>query len=127
VLAEMPDAKICTVLIAEEDDDLRRAISLVLENDGFATLQAASGARALALLETYRPDFVLLDVNLPTLRGLDFFKLKACDFRVASIPVIAITANAQTAVPNGAVGVLRKPFNLDEFLRVLDGQRGLGH
>jgi CheY-like chemotaxis protein len=123
--AELPDAEICSVLVAEEDDTLRGAIARVLESDGFATLQAESGGDALAILGAHRPDFVLLDLNLPTLNGLDFFRLKAGDLRVASIPVIAITANPKAAAPRGAVGLLRKPFNLDEFLRVLDGQRGL--
>jgi two-component system cell cycle response regulator DivK len=123
VPAELPDAEICTVLIAEQDDTLRGAMAMVLESDGFATLQATSGADALAILEAHRPDFVLLDLDLPALNGLGFFRLKAGDLRVASIPVIAITANPRAALPVGALGLLRKPFNLDEFLRVLDDHR----
>jgi CheY-like chemotaxis protein len=125
VPSQLPDAEICTVLVAEKDDTLRGAIAMVLESDGFATLQAVSGADALAILEAHRPDFVLLDLNLSTLNGVDFFRLKADDLRVDSIPVIAISANPKATVPRGAVGLLRKPFDLDEFLRVLDDQLNL--
>jgi DNA-binding response OmpR family regulator len=126
VSTELPDARICTVLVAEEDDGLRGAIVEVLENDGFATFQAPSVEDALLILAAQRPDFVVLDLNLSTLNGPDFFRLKAGDFRVAAIPVIGITASPNVDVPRGAVGLLRKPFNLDEFLRILDRQRGLG-
>ncbi len=126
MLAELPDARICTVLVAEDDDDLRTAIAAILESDGFATLCAANGPQALVILKSDRPDFVLLDLNMGGMNGLEVLELKAADRRLASIPVIAITGSPKAAVPRGAVGLLRKPFNLDEFLRVIEARRELG-
>ena len=123
---ELPDAWICTVLVAEDDDDLRAAIAAILESDGFATLRAASAPEALAILKADRPDFVLLDLNIGEMNGLDFLKLKAADRRLDSIPVIAMSANPKAAVPRGAAGLLHKPFNLDEFRCVIDARRELG-
>lgn len=121
--AELPDARICTVLVAEDDDDLRTTIAAILESDGFETLCAASGPQTLKILKSDRPDFVVLDLGM---NGLDVLQLKAADRRLASIPVIAISSNPKASVPPGAVGLLRKPFNLDEFLRVIDARREFG-
>ncbi len=124
--AELPDARICTVLVAEDDDDLRAAIAAALESDGFETLRAANGPQALGILKSDRPDFVLLDLNMGGMNGNEVLELKAADRRLASIPVIAITGSPMAAVPRGAVGLLHKPFSLDEFLRVIDARRELG-
>jgi CheY-like chemotaxis protein len=123
VARELPVARICTVLLAEDDDDVRRSIALILENDGFAIVNAVNGAEALASLKSEHPDFVLLDLNMPVMNGFEFLKEKSDDRLVASIPVIAITADARQKAPAGAVALLRKPFDLDEFLKLVRAER----
>jgi CheY-like chemotaxis protein len=111
-----------TVLVAEDDDDVRGSIRMILEADGFATLGAANGAEALALLKESSPDFVLLDMNMPVVTGWDFLRGKARDPRVAQIPVIAITGRTGPR-PEGVVALLTKPFDLDEFLALVHPER----
>jgi two-component system OmpR family response regulator len=122
VLAELPDAEICSVLVAANDEGLRAAVATILESDGFATLRAANIDEALAMLATFRPDFVLLDSTMLAESGRDFIRLKRDDLRLSSVPVIAMTGNPGARVPSGAVGLLHKPFTLDEFLRVIDSR-----
>jgi two-component system response regulator MprA len=109
--------------VAEDDDDVRQSIALILENDGFAIVIAANGLEALDRLKSNRPDFVLLDLNMPVMNGFEFLRAKSDDRRVSSIPVIAITADAQLVAPAGAVALLRKPFDLDEFLKLVRAER----
>jgi CheY-like chemotaxis protein len=120
---ELLEAKACTVLIAEDDDDVRQSIALILENDDFATACAANGIEALTRLKADPPDFVLLDLDMPVMNGFEFLKLKSQDPRIASIPVIAITAGESLSAPKGTVALLRKPFDLDAFLKLVRGER----
>lgn len=104
-----------TILVAEDDDDVRGAIVCILEEDGFRTLAAANGAEALALVIAQRPDAVLLDMNMPVVSGRDFLERRRLDASIAAIPVVAITACQLSGVPAGAAALLRKPFDLEEF------------
>ena len=122
MIADLPDAEICTVLVADNDEGIRAAVATVLESDGFATLRAANVPEALAMLAAFRPDFVLLDVGLLNGGDSDLRRLKGNDLRLSSVPVIAMTGNPKARVPTGAAAVLRKPFSLDEFLRVISAQ-----
>src|ERR1041384_2137869 len=122
MLAELPDAEICTVLVADNDDGIRSAVATVLESDGFATLRAASVPEALAMVSAFRPDFVLFDLGLLKGTGRALRRLKGGDLRVSAVRVIAMTGNPRARVPSGASAVLQKPFSLDEFLRVISAQ-----
>lgn len=119
MITELPDAEICTVLVAENDEGLRAAVATILESDGFATLRAANIPETIAKLATFRPSFVLLDLDMLAEPGHDFIRLRGGDLRLSSIPVIAMTGDPWASVPSGAVGLLQKPFTLDEFLRLV--------
>jgi CheY-like chemotaxis protein len=123
VIEDADDVRQSTVLVVEDDDDVRQSIALILESDGFAAICAANGAEALASLKVELPDFVLLDLNMPVMNGFEFLKLKSQDRTIASIPVIAITADVSLSRPEGTVALLRKPFALDAFLNLLRTER----
>ena len=122
MLADLPDAEICTVLVADNDDGIRSAVATVLESDGFATLRAANVPEALAMLAAFRPDFVLLDMGMLPGADPDLRRLKGNDLRLSGVPVIAMSGNPFARKPSGAAALLRKPFSLDEFLRVIGNQ-----
>lgn len=122
MLADLPDAEVCTVLVAENDEGIRSAVATVLESDGFATLRASNVSDAVAMLAAFRPDFVLLDIGLLPVGDHDLRRLKGNDLRLSSVPVIAMSGNPRARIPSGATALLRKPFDLDEFLRVISAQ-----
>lgn len=122
MLADLPDAEICTVLVADNDDGIRSAVATVLESDGFATLRAANVPETLAMLAAFRPDFVLLDMGMLPGADTDLRRLKGNDLGLSAVPVIAMSGNPSARKPSGAAALLRKPFSLDEFLRVISAQ-----
>ncbi len=110
----MPES---TVLLVDDEPDLRRIASISLTIRGtWRVLEAASGAEALALARTGRPDVILLDVMMPELDGLATFARLRQDPTSADIPVIFMTAKVQAHEvaryrAAGAAGVILKPFD----------------
>jgi CheY-like chemotaxis protein len=114
-MATRPVSRALTVLVVEDDSDVRESIQMMLEHDGFSTLAATDGAHGLALLAAHQPDVVLLDMHLPVLDGTEFLRHKARMSALAPIPVIAITGHPTEGIPQGAASLLRKPFDVEEF------------
>lgn len=110
------------ILIVEDDEDIRTLTNLALTLDGFETALAASGSEALKILETSRPDVVLLDV---VMRGMDGFQtFKEMEKIHKDLPVIFLTARVQneevsTYLALGAVGVIAKPFDVTKIGEII--------
>lgn len=82
-----------TLLFIEDDDGIRLALSLALEDEGYSVLQAADGRDGLAMFAAEPPDLVLLDLRLPDISGFDVCReLRAS----SSVPIIMITAQTDT-------------------------------
>lgn len=113
-----------SVLVVEDDPDLRESLSLILRGKGFHTELASNGLEALALLRKEPLDCVLLDLHMPVMNGFQFLEEQARDPALARVPVIAITSSDDDAEGPAVVASLRKPFGLDEFLCVLASIRG---
>lgn len=115
-----PAAK--TVLVCEDDSNLRTLIRLAL-GDGYEIHEAATGPDALALLEHAKPDLIVLDLMLPGLSGLDLLT----EIRTAEghqkTPVVVISAWAhsdEAAVAAGADRFVAKPFDPEELLATVE-------
>src|SRR5262249_53560451 len=80
-----------TVLIAEDEANMRRVLSALLERDGYRTLEAPDGAAALELLARESVDAILTDLRMPKLNGLEL--LEAVRRKHPEIPVIMLTAH----------------------------------
>jgi two-component system cell cycle response regulator DivK len=83
-----------TVLIVEDNVLNQRLIQDILESQGINTLQTTDGAQALDLAHEYRPDLILMDIQLPGISGLEITRRIKADESLRSIPVIAVTAFA---------------------------------
>ncbi|MBI4670682.1 MAG: response regulator [Chloroflexi bacterium] len=109
------------VLIVD-DSRLHRALAAdILAKNGYATVQAESGLRALELVNSESPDLVVLDALMPELDGLDVVRRLKDDPFTHHIPVLIISS--QEAKPNqiqllrdGADGYLEKPFQAEELV-----------
>ena len=105
-----------TVLIVEDNADLRELYGYWLRWEGFDVVHAPDGTVALALLDTCTPDVVLLDLHLVTLDGWSVLQEIADNARTCRIPVVVVTGSPVEQPPTTAVSVLRKPVNQRQLL-----------
>jgi CheY-like chemotaxis protein len=104
-----------TVLLVEDDLDIRDVLQDVLESDGYDVIPAANGKQALDFLTLNDPpgaDVVILDLMMPMISGWDVLRRMAEDPRLQSIPVIVVSAVAPEKPPR-AYTFIRKPFTLE--------------
>jgi two-component system cell cycle response regulator DivK len=80
------------VLVVEDDGRSRKLVREVLGADGLRTIEAATGADALAIAAEELPDVILLDLGLPDMNGIDVMHQLMANERTARIPVVALTA-----------------------------------
>ena len=113
-----------TVLVVEDDLDVREEIERALDRFGYRVLGADHGAEALAILrrEPVRPSLILLDWMMPVMDGMAFLGHTASDPRYASIPVVVVSAVARMArIPTLCVAaVIAKPVRLRTLIDVAD-------
>ncbi len=107
------------ILIAEDDRNIRRGISDVLEAEGYETILAADGIEALDLLKSKSPDLVCLDIMMPRMNGYDV--CREIRKQGLSIPVIFISAKSEEidkvlGLELGADDFIVKPFGLREIV-----------
>lgn len=87
------DRRVESLLFIEDDDGIRLALSLALEDEGYSVVQAPTGTDGLRQFEAVQPDLVLLDLRLPDMSGFDVCRA----LRARSIvPIIMITAQTDT-------------------------------
>ncbi len=102
-----------TILLADDDAQMRRLVKTVLERDGFLVIEAADGLDTLEAIETKAIDLVLLDHDMPRLTGLGVLEEMRAAVGTASIPVIMLTARTDDtemhALELGAQDYLTKP------------------
>jgi CheY-like chemotaxis protein len=106
-----------TVLVVDDDDDIRELTRVALELVAdWGVLTAAGGAEALELAARHRPDAVLLDLMMPGMDGLTTFRHLRADPATGDIPVILVTAKARVGERQAwdeleIAGVISKPFD----------------
>jgi CheY-like chemotaxis protein len=107
------DAARATVLLIEDDDDLREVVIIWLQRAGVSVMHASDARDALAQLQTSDPIpcVVLLDWNMPGMNGGEFLEAMRSDPRLAKIPAIVLTGD--TGVRHADATVLLKPFDLE--------------
>jgi DNA-binding NtrC family response regulator len=111
-----------TVLVVEDEPDLRQLIAESLEAKGFAVAQALDGSDAMARLEGFAYDGLVVDLRLPDANGMDV--LEAALSRYPEIRAVVITGfggveEAVKAIKRGAIDFLIKPFQLVQLAQVL--------
>ncbi|HVU50038.1 MAG TPA: response regulator [Polyangia bacterium] len=105
-----------TVLLVEDDPDIRDIVQDVLEAEGYDVVPASHGRQALEFLsgarESERPDLVILDMMMPLVDGRHVLEAIRNNQSLSSVPVVVMSAVAHEK-PAGAAAFLRKPFSLD--------------
>jgi len=108
------------VLVVDDDERNRKLAQDVLRRSGLRTIEASSGAAAIALAGARRPDVVLLDMRLPDMEGRDVARVLREEERTAHIPVVALTAlrypdGGARLLAEGFSGYLEKPIDVRTF------------
>ena len=112
-----------TVLLVEDDLDVRDLLQDYLEARGFDVIPAGTGKQALDFLlteGTAPPDIVLLDLMMPLVNGWQVLEQMRSHPQLAHVPVVVLTA-ATSDKPTGATVVVRKPFQPDALVETMRG------
>jgi CheY-like chemotaxis protein len=133
----MPRAEDKTVLVVDDEPDVRNYLASVLRDANFNVLTAGDGEEALEVIQRERPDFISLDLVMPKKGGQKVLYELRKDKELARIPVLIITAHAQdemgkadlddimsNKVLSGPGVYLEKPVKPVDFVRYV--QRALG-
>lgn len=105
-----------TILIIEDEEDIRELVKYNLQRDGFTVLEAGSGEKGLTTVERTPPDLILLDLMLPGKDGLDICRMLKRNERTQNIPVVMMTARGEESdivmgLELGAEDYVVKPFS----------------
>ncbi len=105
------------ILIADDEPAIIELLKINLEFEGYETISAKNGAKAVELAESESPDLVILDVMMPVLNGFD----AAIKIRKLNIPIIMLTAKSNISdkllgLENGADDYVTKPFDSRELI-----------
>jgi len=123
-----------TVLVVDDDPDIRRIAALSLERiGGYRVVLAACGEDALALAARDTPDLVLLDVSMPAMDGPETLRALRAVPGLDRVPVVFFTATSSDVevarlLALGAAGVIAKPFDVAELprrVRAIGGAAGV--
>ena len=122
----MDDKK--TVLIVEDDEDIRDAYRSILELEGFDVACAENGKVALELLSTMdKPCCVLLDMMMPIMNGQQFLENIVSRSDILPLPIVVVSANATGSSTLGAQKWLKKPVDMDDLINVVHKYCGACH
>ena len=119
-----------TILLVDDEDDIREVAQLSLEmTAGWTVVPASSGPEAVALAARARPDAVLLDVMMPEMDGPSTLRALRGEAATADVPVILLTAKVQSADRRrfdglDVAGVLSKPFDPMDLARQVSALLG---
>ena len=120
-----------TILIVEDDDDLRRMFRTTLTLAGYEVEEAGDGLEALHKIDQAPPDLVVLDLMLPQISGFVVHQEIAAHVMTRQIPVVIITGSSVDLGQVKVACVLRKPITPDELINTVQnclvrGAPGMG-
>lgn len=118
------------VVVIDDEEPIRRTLSLLLERAGHEVVLACNGEEGLQRCRDAAPDLVMTDIHMPLLDGIAV--AMALRASAPALPVIVMSGGDRTerlhllgnALLVGAVRVLRKPFTIDEALTAIQGALG---
>ncbi|WP_437678419.1 response regulator [Sorangium sp. So ce131] len=113
-----------SILIVDDDRDLRFSVAQLLEDEGYRVNEAENGRQALHVLRSAPlPDLVLLDLMMPIMSGQEFRAEQLRDPALARVPVALMTAGRieDRLCALTPAAVIRKPIAADELLSIIEG------
>lgn len=111
-----------TILVVEDDTDMRALIKRTLLNAGYAVNAVGNGLEAAATCLTATPDLIISDVHMPRMNGFEMIQILKSEPAMNDIPVIFLTGDAEGEERGnalGAVAYLTKPLRMDHLLSTM--------
>lgn len=105
-----------TVLVVDDDVEIRETLSALLQNEGYTVVRAENGRQALEQLRAAHPNCVLLDLMMPVMSGWEVLEEVQESDELSKIPIVVVSAMCAP----GAKACLQKPVDLEELLDVVD-------
>jgi CheY-like chemotaxis protein len=110
-----------TVLVVDDEADIRATVSAMLEIEGYEVAEASNGADALVMLEKRRPDLILLDMRMPVLDGWGFAaELRRRGHRTPIVVMTAARDAAHWAAEIAAQAFVSKPFGFEDLIAAVE-------
>lgn len=116
-----------SVLLVEDDPDLRFAVVDALREEGYAVTAASNGKEAIDQLRSDTPCVVLLDMRMPVMNGIEFRRAQLADRRMARVPVVSFSASDTERAEAQSLGIsmsLSKPVDLDRLIEIVAAHCG---
>jgi len=110
-----------TILVVEDHEDNRRIMRDLLMSSGYEVIEAVTGEEGVTAAETYRPDLILMDVQLPGLNGYEATRRIKANPDLQKVPIIVVTSYALSgddvkAFEAGCDAYVTKPYSPRELL-----------
>ena len=109
-----------TILIAEDYDDNRELLRVLLANANYHVREARNGQECLELARESPPDLIMVDLSMPELNGWEVFQALKANSQTAHIPCVAVTAHNDRdrarALQSGFSDFVAKPYRTEEVL-----------
>lgn len=116
--ANLNNNKCRSILIVEDEKEIRENLKMILELEGYPVFTAVNGEDGLRVLKTMeRPCLILLDLLMPVMNGMEFLAAKADEDIIAQIPVCIVSGVANRPDLDGVSGFIKKPIDLDVLLK----------
>lgn len=114
------------ILVVDDDDDVREAVSSALDEEGYRVLVARDGADALEVIRgAPPPNLIVLDLTMPRMNGVEFRRRLSAELPNVKAPLLVMSADVEgrsKARSMGAAAFLQKPVRLKELFRAVDVQ-----
>ena len=117
-----------TILVVDDEADVRKFLTAVLEKYGYRVVAAEDGKRAFEEVENERPDLIVLDLQMPEQTGTDFYRRLLKHDALRDIPIIVVSglAGRHLAVSR-PYAVFDKPIDPDEFAATVERALGVNN
>jgi len=129
-VSDVPHAARKRILVVEDNELNLKLLNDVLEAHGYSVLSTGEGTVAVEWARQYRPDLILMDLQLPDLSGLEVTQQLKSDPTTRRIPIVAVTAFAMAgdekkALDHGCDAYVAKPIVLRDFLDLIANYLGV--
>jgi two-component system cell cycle response regulator DivK len=113
------------ILLIEDNEQNRYLLTFLLERHGYEVVAAADGQRGIAVAQTFVPDLILLDIQLPTMDGYSVARALRRNQALRDTPIVAVTSYAmpgdrEKALESGCTGYIEKPINPETFIAEME-------
>jgi len=121
----MPTENKGTILYVEDNVDNRTLVRRILLSEDYNLIEAVNAKEALQVLETTKPDLILMDINMPDMDGYTLTARIKTTPGFERVPILALTANVmrgdkEKTLEAGCDGYIQKPLDIDQLIREVE-------